>query len=153
MTLYNCDVVSSVWTAIKAHANTNQGSKSVHFSLFFFARTDFKKLAWQDSVHTSRYCEIRQWRRKNITFIKVWKSILASWIGLGIAGHLTIRYYHDKWLTVTTISRYCDSAIIDIFLENPIMIHHDIFLSKMHVKRLSVSFLSLLKSKLLENIS
>ncbi len=88
---------------------------------FFFARTDFKKLAWQDSVHTSRYCEIRQWRRKNITFIKVWKSILASWIGLGIAGHLTIRYYHDKWLTVTIISRYCDSAIINIFLENPII--------------------------------
>ncbi len=47
-----------------------------------------------------------------------------------------------------TIQRF---LIIDIFLENPIMIHHDISLNKMPVKRLSASFISLLKSKLLEN--
>ncbi len=52
---------------------------------------------------------------------------------------------------ITILSRYSDSAIIDIFLENPIMIHHDICLNKMPVKSLSASFLSLFMSKLLEN--
>ncbi len=72
-------------------------------------------------------------------------------LGVGIAGYLMIRYNHDTWLTITIISQYIDSAIINIFLENPIMIHHDICLNKMPVKRLSASFLSLFKSKLLEN--
>ncbi len=72
-------------------------------------------------------------------------------LGVGIAGYLTIRYNHDTWLTVTIISRCSDSAITDIFLENPIMLHHDIGLNKMPVKRLGASFLSLFKSKLLEN--
>ncbi len=35
-----------------------------------------------------------------------------------------------QWLTIMIISRYSDSAIINIFLENPIMIHHDICLKK-----------------------
>ncbi len=53
---------------------------------------------------------------------------------------------HDN--DTITIQRF--SAIIDIFLENP-MIHHDICLNKMPVKSLSASFLSLFMSKLLEN--
>ncbi len=72
-------------------------------------------------------------------------------LGVGIAGYLTIRYNHYTWLTVTIISRCSDSAITDIFLENPIILHHDIGLNKMPVKRLGASFLSLFKSKLLEN--
>ncbi len=46
-------------------------------------------------------------------------------LGVGIAGYLMIRYNHDTWLTIMIISQYIDSAIINIFLENPIMIHHD----------------------------
>ncbi len=59
-------------------------------------------------------------------------------LGVGIAGYFTIRYNRD-------------SAILDIFLENPIMIHHDICLNRTPVKRLSASFLFLFMSKPLEN--
>ncbi len=58
-----------------------------------------------------------------------------------------IRYNHNILLTITIISRCSDSAIINIFLENPVMIHHDICLNRIPVKRLSASCLSLFKSK------
>ncbi len=62
-------------------------------------------------------------------------------VGVGIAGYLMVRYNHDTSLTIMTISRYNDSVIINIFIENPIIIHHNIYLNKMPVKRLSASFL------------
>ncbi len=76
---------------------------------------------------------------RNVLFIVTFnmqKSQLVkyAYICMGIAGYLTIRYSHDTWLTIKIISRYSDSAIIDIFLENHIMIHHDICLNKMPVK-------------------
>ena len=36
---------------------------------------------------------------------------------------------HDTWLTIPIISQYSNSAIINILLDNPIMIHHDIGLT------------------------
>ena len=47
-------------------------------------------------------------------------------LGLGITRYLAIRYYHDILPTITIVSRYSDSAIIDILQEISSMIHHDI---------------------------
>ena len=47
-------------------------------------------------------------------------------VGLGITRYPTIRYYHDILPTITIISRYSDSAIIDILQEISPTIHHDI---------------------------
>ena len=49
-----------------------------------------------------------------------------SKLGLGITRYLAIRYYHDILPTITIISRYSDSAIIDILQEISSTIHHDI---------------------------
>ena len=54
----------------------------------------------------------------------VWVSYLG--LGLGITRYPTIRYYHDILPTITIISRYSDSAIIDILQEISPTIHHDI---------------------------
>ena len=47
-------------------------------------------------------------------------------LGLGITRYPTIRYYHDILPTITIISRYSDSTIIDILQEISPTIHHDI---------------------------
>ncbi len=152
MTLYNCDVVSSVWTAIKAHTNTNQGSKSVHFSFFFFLQEQISKSLHDEILFTQAGIVKSDNEGGRTSFIKVWKSILASWIGLGITGHLMIRYYHDKWLTVTIISRYCDSAIINISRKS----YNDTsrYLSKQNAcEKVKCTLSFFIQVKLLENIS
>ncbi len=58
---------------------------------------------------------------------------------------------HDTWLMIMIISRYSNSAIIDIQFYNDTSQYLSNYENKMPVKRLSASFLSLFKSKLLEN--
>ncbi len=65
--------------------------------------------------------------KKNHMYISI--HSLCSILGVGIAGYLTIRYNHDTWFTIMIITRYNDSAIIDLLLNNHIMIHHDICLT------------------------
>ena len=70
------------------------------------------------------------WRQHMITSCKTKYRDMSQYryfgTPLGITRYPTIRYYHDILPTITIISRYSDSAIIDILQEISPTIHHDI---------------------------
>ncbi len=76
---------------------------------------------------------------KSLTYASLLKQNLFAFLHFHIFtfSHLAVEVGIDNDLTITILSRYSDPAIIYIFLETPIMIHHDICLNKMPVKRIS----------------
>ena len=58
---------------------------------------------------------LTEWKSASPPCFKRWLNYMVSCLlGLGITRYLAIRYYHDILPTITIISRYSDSAIIDI---------------------------------------
>ena len=50
--------------------------------------------------------------------------------GVGITGYRMIRYDTIRWPTIEIIPRYRCSAMINMLLDNPITMHHDIYKMK-----------------------
>ena len=103
-------------------------------------------------TQTARWCQVRFTRLTDMEIVVEAENMSCTRglirVGLGITRYLAIRYYRDILPTITIISQYSDSAIIDILQEISSTIHPDIcFTEEIHnllltalIKTLSINF-------------